>query len=136
MKIALNAITCRALLLTVSMCCIALTAYADDAAVEEDKIVGDAVRGLALYQSTCKHCHTITYDESVVGAPGLKGVAERHDLIWLDQWIQGPEAFSRVNTAAKDLTSSNQFGLIMPTLPAMQDAQKRADVIEFLQTLK
>ncbi|MDQ6988369.1 MAG: cytochrome c [Mariprofundaceae bacterium] len=131
--------TCRALLFTTLICMMPFTVLAEGEIETEtavEAIIGDAIRGQAIYANTCKHCHTLTYDESAVGAPGLQGVTERYDLAWLDQWIKGPEAFAKVNIAAKDLISSNQSGLIMPTLPAMQDEQKRTDMLEFLKTLK
>jgi len=97
---------------------------------------GDAKRGAETFKTICAHCHTTTYDDSRIGAPGLRGVLERHDEAWLNHWIKEPETFAKTDVAAKDLISSNKFGLAMPTLPAMQDEQNRADIIEFLKTLK
>ena len=101
-----------------------------------ETIQGDAARGSATFKTICAHCHTTTYDDSRIGAPGLQGVLERHNEAWLHHWIKSPEAFAKVDETAKDLISSNKFGLAMPTLPAMQDDQKRADIIAFLKTLK
>lgn len=97
---------------------------------------GDAVRGAASFEAICAHCHLITYDESRVAAPGLKGVLERHNEKWLDQWLKSPEAFAKVDETAADLITSNKYGLKMPTLPEMQNAQNRADMIAYLKTLK
>jgi len=105
-------------------------------AYSAESVVGDASRGAATFKTICAHCHTTTYDDSRIGAPGLQGVLERHDEAWLDQWIKAPEAFAKINPTAKDLIESNKFGLKMPTLPAMQDDQKRADIIAYLKTLK
>ena len=96
----------------------------------------DAANGKELFQTICAHCHLTTYDESRIGAPGLKGVLERHDEDWLSHWIKSPETFAKTDETAKSLIESNKFGLAMPTLPAMQDDAKRADIIEFLKTLK
>ena len=93
-------------------------------------------KGKLLFESMCAHCHTTTYDDSRIGAPGLQGVLERHDETWLNEWLKSPEAFAKIDGAAKDLISSNKFGLAMPTLPAMQDDVKRADIISYLKTLK
>jgi len=96
----------------------------------------DAARGAKIFDSICAHCHLISYEESKVAAPGLKGVLERHDVKWLNQWIKSPEAFAKVDETAAALLGSNKYGLKMPTLPEMQDPQNRADIIEYLKTLK
>ena len=96
----------------------------------------DAVRGAKTFESICSHCHLVTYDESRVGAPGLKGVLERHDEKWINQWLKGPESFAKTDETAKALIESNKYGVKMPTFPEMQDPLNRADVIEYLKTLK
>ena len=96
----------------------------------------DATRGAKTFEAICAHCHLITYDESRIGAPGLKGVLERYDEKWLDQWLKSPEAFAKVDETAKTVIGSNQYGMKMPTFPEMQNPQNRADVIEYLKTLK
>ncbi|MFC1536526.1 c-type cytochrome [Pseudomonadota bacterium] len=101
-----------------------------------EEFTPDASRGAKIFQAICAHCHNITYDDSRVGAPGLKGVLERHDAKWLDKWLKSPEGFAKVDETAADLLVSNKYGLKMPTLPEMQDAKKRADIIEYLKTLK
>jgi cytochrome c2 len=92
--------------------------------------------GEKLFKSICAHCHNTTYDESRIGAPGLRGVIDRHDEAWLNQWIKSPETFAKKDVAARDLIDSNRFGLAMPTIPAMQDDANRMAVIEYLKTLK
>jgi len=96
----------------------------------------DAARGAKTFEAICAHCHMITYDESRIGAPGLKGVLERYDAKWLDQWLKSPEAFAKKDETAKTLIDSNKYGVKMPTFPEMQDRQNRADMIEYLKTLK
>ncbi|MDX8396212.1 MAG: hypothetical protein R8K22_07360 [Mariprofundaceae bacterium] len=59
-----------------------------------DVYAGSAERGSKTFQLICVHCHKTTYDESRVGAPGLKGVLERHDEKWFDQWLKSPEDFA------------------------------------------
>jgi len=105
-------------------------------AEEEGVFTPDAARGAAIFGAICVHCHLISYEESRMGAPGLKGVLERYDAKWLDQWIKSPEAFAKKDETAADLLGSNKHGLKMPTFPAMQNDQKRADIIEYLKTLK
>ncbi len=119
-------IVCTAVLLPLSL-------FMQKAAAEP--LTGNAESGKALFDTICAHCHKTNYDESRIGAPGLQGVLERHGEAWLDEWIKSPEAFSKTDETAKALISSNQFGLAMPTLPAMQDDQKRADIIAYLKTL-
>jgi len=103
----------------------------------EESVSGpDAARGAKIFNSICAHCHLITYDESKVGAPGLKGVLDRHDVKWLNQWIKSPEAFAKTDETARTLIASNKYGVKMPTFPEMQNAQNRADIIEYLKTLK
>jgi len=112
-------------------------ATAEEAILDEtEAFVASPERGKAIFSSLCSHCHQTNYDESSIGAPGLQSVLERYDETWLSDWLKGPEAFAKVNVAAKDLISSNKFGLAMPTLPAMQDDEKRADTIAYLKTLK
>ena len=103
---------------------------------EETETQNPPIDGKALFESVCAHCHNISYDDSAIGAPGLKGVLERHDTAWLNLWIKSPEAFAKTNETAKDLISSNKFGLAMPTLPTVQDDAKRAAIIDYLKTLK
>lgn len=105
-------------------------------AVSSAAFTPSAERGKGIFKSLCAHCHHITYDESRIGAPGLKGVLERHSESWLNHWIRSPETFAKVDEAAKNLIESNKFGLAMPTLPAMHDDDKRADVIAYLKTLQ
>ncbi len=96
----------------------------------------DVKHGAAIFATICSHCHHTDHTASAVGAPGLMDVLERHDEAWIDQWLQGPEAFSKRNEAARDLVASNPFGLIMPTLPEMQQERNRRDIIAYLKTLK
>lgn len=96
----------------------------------------DAARGAKIFDTICSHCHLISYEESKVGAPGLKGVLDRHDVKWLNQWIKSPEAFAKTDEAAKALIAANKYGIKMPTFPQMQDDHNRADIIAYLKTLK
>jgi len=96
----------------------------------------DVKHGQKIFESICIHCHRTDYEASAVGAPGLRGVLERHSVEWINTWINSPEAFAKIDEAAKDLTSSNPYGLIMPTIPEMQIEQNRKDIIEYLKTLK
>lgn len=109
----------------------------DTQAVANSKpFVASATRGKVTFDTVCTHCHSATYETSRIGAPGLRGVLERHDVNWLNHWIKSPEAFAETDETAKALIESNPFGLAMPTLPTMQDEHNRADIIEYLKTLK
>jgi len=102
----------------------------------ENATPADAAHGKAIFLNICSHCHNASFEESAVGAPGLMDVLDRHNEEWLFTWLQGPAEFAKTDETAKALVESNPFGLTMPTLPDMQDAQNRRDVIAFLKTLK
>ena len=121
---------------TVALLTLTLIFSAPLAAEESGGFKPDAARGAKTFESICAHCHLTTYDESRIGAPGLMGVLDRHDAKWIDQWLSGPEAFAKVNETARDILGSNKYGVKMPTFPEMQDSKNRADVIEYLKTLK
>ncbi len=106
------------------------------AATKETTLADQITLGKNLFESLCSSCHTTTRKNSIVGARGQQGVLERFDEAWLDQWLKSPEGFAKTDVAASNLIKSNRFGLVMPTLPAMQDAQQRAVLIEYLKTLK
>ncbi|MDX8394300.1 MAG: cytochrome c [Mariprofundales bacterium] len=114
-----------ALLLTLSF-----TAFADDAVAPSAEI------GKKIFDTVCVHCHHINHDTSSVGAPGLQDVIDRHSESWINTWITSPSAFAKKDEAAKDLIDSNPYKLVMPTLPEMQDSTNRANIIEYLKTLK
>jgi len=105
-------------------------------AADAPAVRGDAKRGADLFHNICAHCHNTNSEMSSVKAPGLAGVTNRHNEAWLTQWIKSPEAFVKVDAAAKKLADANPYKLVMPTLPEMQGEQNRLDVIEFLKTLK
>lgn len=102
---------------------------------DEAVAIGDKVAGQKTYESSCKYCHKLTDKESMVGAPGFKDVTKRRSIEWLNSWLKSPEAFAKTDVEAKKLIESNTTGLIMPTLPEMQDDQHRLNIIEFLKTL-
>lgn len=97
---------------------------------------GDAANGAKIFESFCAHCHQVTDKESRTGAPGLADVLSRHDEAWINQWIKSPETLVLTDHKALELSKSNRFGLVMPTLPAMQEEKNRQDVIAYMKTLK
>ncbi len=121
---------------------LSIPALAEGAAVATEAVKvaeapqADAKRGKEIFDGICTHCHRIDYEDSAVGCPGLKDVLTRHDAVWLNQWLQGPETFSKQDETAKAVVEANPYGLIMPTLPEMQIEQNRKDIIEYLKTLK
>lgn len=102
----------------------------------ESPVVGSADAGHKIYKAICVHCHRLDFQTSEVGAPGLRDVTHRHDVQWIEHWITSPREFAKVDPSAKALVASNPYGLTMPTLPEMQSAQNRADIIAFLKTLE
>jgi len=104
-------------------------------AAEEEKPVASAERGKKIYDKLCIYCHRIDAKESKVGASGMAGVFDRRDEAWLDQWLKNPTEFSKQDEVAKAISNSYPYNMMMPTLPAMQQDENRADVIEYLKTL-
>jgi len=96
----------------------------------------DVNHGREIFENICSHCHHASHETSAVGAPGLMDVTKRRSEVWIEQWISGPEAFAAKDADAEALVKSNPYGLVMPTLPEMQDAKNRRDVIAFLKTLR
>ncbi|MDX8408078.1 MAG: cytochrome c [Mariprofundaceae bacterium] len=94
----------------------------------------DAEAGKAMFDMVCKYCHKSDYDDKY--GPGLKGVLERVDEAWLDNWLKDPAAMVKSDEHAKDLRQSNDFDMTMPAIPAMKDPYARANMIEYLKTLK
>jgi cytochrome c2 len=134
----------KALITFVSLLYLSSFVYADEVTVTspeasnnnvKEVFAPDKERGRKIFATICSHCHRTDHQASAVGAPGLKDVLSRHDPAWIDQWLSGPEEFSKTNDVAKALTESNPYGLIMPTFPEMQSRKNRLDVIEFLKTL-
>ena len=94
----------------------------------------DAEAGKAMFDMVCKYCHKSDYDDKY--GPGLKGILERVDEAWLDNWLKDPAAMVKSDEHAKALRESNDFDMTMPAIPAMKDPDVRANMIEYLKTLK
>ncbi len=98
-------------------------------------LAADAAHGREIFEAVCSHCHTTTYDDKF--GPGLLDIMDRVDEAWLDRWLKNPQAMIDAGDEhAVALRKSNEWGLTMPTIPAMQDAASRADVIAWLKTLR
>lgn len=114
-------------------------AFAADAApaaqVPSPPVVGHADAGHRLYAVLCVDCHRLDDGVSEVGAPGLKDAVHRHGAVWLDRWLADPRGLAGTDARARALIDAGPDGLAMPALPAMQDAQNRADIIAFLSSL-
>ncbi len=111
----------------------AAAAHGED---ESPEVVGDPAHGRKIFETICAHCHQPTHERSVVGAPGLKGVTKRRSIAWINEWLQGPEAFAARDATARKVIQETPTGLIMPSYPEMKDPQNRADIIAFLKTLE
>jgi cytochrome c len=103
-------------------------------------LAGDAAKGAALFKAKCGACHAAEAGKNKIG-PSLFGVVGRPSgsvagfkyspankaagLTWdtatLDKYLVDPKAFVP--------------GTIM-TFPGLKDADERADVIAYLETLK
>ncbi len=95
---------------------------------------GDAAHGRRIFEQICAHCHTTTHEEKI--GPGLAGVLERVPEPKLDAWLANPPEMAREDPYFRRLRERNRLGVVMPRLPAMQDARNRADVIAYLKTLR
>lgn len=90
--------------------------------------------GKKIFEQSCTYCHKSDYDEKF--GPGLAGVTERRDVAWLDRFLSNPAEMIKTDEYAQTLHENNKYGLTMPSLPEMQDAKKRQDVIEYLKTIQ
>ena len=92
----------------------------------------DVEAGKKLYSQICFYCHKNTYDDKF--GPGLAGILDRRDEAWLHEFLKNPSEMARKDEDAKGM--SEGYAVSMPTLPEMQDEQKRADIIAYMATLE
>jgi len=93
---------------------------------------GDAQAGKNIFNHVCAYCHNA--DESDKVGPGLQGINQRVTAEWLDQWLKNPKEMAKKDDYAKNIVEDNRYKLQMPTLPSMQNDEKRADVIAYLRS--
>jgi len=99
-----------------------------------NSMAADLAAGKAIFDQSCHYCHKSSYDEKF--GPGLAGITERRDVEWLDRFLTNPAEMIKTDEYAQTLHESNRYGLTMPTMPEMQNPQKRQDVIEYLKTIE
>jgi len=102
--------------------------------ISSNAMAADLAAGKTIFEQSCAYCHQAGYDEKF--GPGLAGILERRDVEWLDKFIKNPAEMIKTDEYAQALHEGNDYGLTMPTMPEMQDAKKRQDVIEYLKTLQ
>jgi len=91
-------------------------------------------QGKKIFNNICVRCHT-TEKEGKLG-PGLQGVSSRYSVEWINSWLKSPEALIQSGDAtAIALREENKYGITMPTLPVMQNDDKRNAIIAYLMTL-
>jgi len=91
-------------------------------------------QGKEIFNEICVRCHT-TEKEGKLG-PGLQDVSNRHSVAWINTWLKSPEALIQSGDAnAIALREENKYGITMPTLPVMQNDDKRNAIIAYLMTL-
>ena len=100
--------------------------------IPSSALAADVEAGKALFTQICSYCHNSNYDDKF--GPGLAGVLDRRDAIWLDEFLKNPREMIGKDQDAKDLSQS--YPMAMPTLPDMQDEKKRADIIAYMATLE
>ncbi|MDX8384578.1 MAG: c-type cytochrome [Ghiorsea sp.] len=93
----------------------------------------DIAAGKKMYEQVCSHCHLTTYDDKF--GPGLGGIAERVDEVWLHKFLANPGEMTKHDEYAQMLKENNDYNLTMPAIPAMKNAQKRANVIAYIMSL-
>jgi len=97
---------------------------------DESLPTGNAADGEKIFYRMCLYCHTS--DEKSKFGPSLLWIGERRSTAWLHDWLENPSEMIEHDEYAQILRENNEYELTMPTLPDMQDAQKRADVIAYL----
>lgn len=97
-------------------------------------VAANAEAGKKIFNQSCTYCHKADYDDKF--GPGLAGVTERRDAVWLDKFLANPAEMIKTDEYAQTLHENNKYGLTMPALPEMQDVKKRQDVIEYLKTVQ
>jgi len=113
---------------------IALALWLVLAGVPLAKAKGNADKGKEIFNEVCIRCHTT--DKAGKLGPGLQGITKRRDIAWIEKWITSPQdLIASGDLYAKRLREENKYGITMPTLPVMQKASNRADIIAFLKTL-
>jgi len=96
-------------------------------------IAADAESGKKIFDQSCTYCHKSDYDEKF--GPGLAGIMERRDAVWIDKFLLNPAEMIKSDEYAQSLKEGNDYNLTMPALPEMKDPAKRADVIEYMKTM-
>ena len=89
---------------------------------QEQKIKGDAVRGKAVFETTCEECHDAYSREERVG-PGLQGLKA------------GRLPDGRPATHEKLIDIVNNGPAEMPAFKDRLSEQQKEDVVAFLMTL-
>ncbi|MES0371460.1 MAG: cytochrome c [Mariprofundaceae bacterium] len=102
--------------------------------VPGNAFAANAETGKKIFDQSCTYCHKADYDDKF--GPGLAGVTERRDAAWLDKFLTNPAEMIKTDEYAQTLHENNKYGLTMPSLPEMQDAKNRQDVIEYLKTVQ
>lgn len=100
----------------------------------EEGSKGNIDIGKSLFLKTCVYCHKT--DGKPKFGPSLVGVTKRRDMQWLHAFLQNPKKMIEQDKHAKALKIRNRYNLVMPSLPDMQNQQKRLDVIAFMDTLE
>jgi len=90
----------------------------------------DAVAGKATFDKVCAYCHAADGSEKI--GPSLAGVGKRRDEAWLHSWLISPSEMIKRDADAKVVRGNSKYNMLMPAIPMMQDATKRADVIAYL----
>lgn len=90
----------------------------------------DAKAGEELFKTLCVFCHAA--DGGAKVGPSLTGVSQRQTAEWLDQWLKNPREMLKTDAYAQEIKANNKYNMTMPSIPAMKDDVKRADMIAYL----
>jgi cytochrome c2 len=86
-----------------------------------------AAEGKKVYDIKCSSCHKLT-DEKLVG-PGWKGVTQRHEPVWIMNFVTNPDAMLEKDPSARAML---EICLVRMPNQNLSDADAR-NIFEFMR---
>ncbi|NUY81584.1 c-type cytochrome [Flavobacterium sp. MAH-1] len=80
---------------------------------------GDPVKGKALFNTNCAACHKL--DAKSTG-PALRGVAEKHQMSWIYDWVHNSSAMIKAGDAAAVKLFEENNKSVMTAFPQLSTA--------------
>lgn len=94
-------------------------AAAEPASEAAAPAAGDAAKGKALFNSNCAACHKL--DAKSTG-PALRGVAAKHEMAWLYDWVHNSSAMIKKGDAAAVKLFEENGRSVMTPFPQLSTA--------------